>query len=62
VDYAKRYLLPEIQKRLLSEEQYAKVLDSNDKEKNMKKQKITDLVESCAALKEALGLECFSKI
>ena len=62
MDFAKEYLLPEMQGRLLSEEHYAKILDSYDEEKNLKKQKITDLVESCAALKEALGLECFSKI
>ena len=64
MDFAKKYLISEIQGRLPEpgEEPYAKLLDSDDEEKKMKKQKITDLVESCEALKEALGLECFSKI
>ena len=63
MDFAKKYLLSGIQGRLPEpgEEPYAKLLESNDKEKQIKKQKIADLVESCEALKEALDLECFSK-
>ena len=61
MDFAKKFLLSEIQGRIQGEEPYAKLLESNDEEKQMKKQKIADLVESVAALKEALDLECFSK-
>ena len=48
MDFAKFNLLSEIQGRLpeTGEEPYAKLLDSNDKEKQMKKQKISTTVKA----------------
>ena len=63
MDFAKEHLLGEIQGRLPEssgnfQEPFEKLLESNDENKI----KINELVESCDALKEALDLECFSKI